>query len=594
MRQWIGLVLCLLPLSGQTDQEWRSYLDAAARAAEEGEVSKALGHYQSARRLAQQFPEGDIRLLWTLNRILSYCLSDDDMCVYEGKERYWKEALEASAKVRPRSEEAADELWHLMNSARELGKYDDGLRLADEVVRIRSRELGAVHPKTVEVRQRAAWLHQYKKDGAAARRAFSEILGLLRESGAVRSVEYAQALDEYAYLHVQQENFREARARYEEALALRASLWGEEDQRTLSDLLLTAETVENWKDKAFAEELYRRLLSRTEGRSRSREHVAALRGLGALAAAGERLAEADGLYERAAAAGSAAESARALYEQAGVRRRRGKTREALAIAERSVELTPSNTPAGIRVKRQMQVVQLALAVGEDDRALRVFDAALPEAKQYGQEALERLSEALADRLTERGRFADAVTKMELCVAMHETLYTQASPQLPPKLTKLGDLYLRVGRNADANRVNARAMALTWSNLSQLVGPAKMAAVFGVLVAGAFVGVLVLSLLCYLVTRVSDRRVMELFLTTVGRSGAVVADGSGLAEGDGGCSVSGNGGGGSQGPPVLLRRRGKYAVFDPYRQPVVVGSHSRHLLFLGEGQGTEVYLQPFGV
>lgn len=508
-----ALILWALPAQAPADtKQWEASYRSGVAAIQDYDFQAALRNLRLALQQAERFGGADPRLVDTLAQLAKACQEDDDCA---DANQYLTRALKLRAGIRAPDARRADTLALLAEAASDLGQYDDALKCYQQAVELRERTYGMKHQKVADAYAAIAWVYQWKQKPEQARETMRHAVSIVEESGAVQTAEFAMLLEDRGRLLGAQKDERGALSHYERAIAIRTGLWRPADPRFVEALSRIAGLTQRFKDTDYAEQIYRRVVDvqfRAHS-ARSREYLDAESALARFFDYKKRWADAGAAHEEALrsaeALGDQGEAATHLYDISLARHMAGRTADAVAPAERALEIRVRTAERGSweRAQPRSLLAEMHAALGDFARAEEHFRTLQEEAPAG---TVIEAAETLGDAYQKLGRFPEAVPKFELAAATYEARISPNSREMADKLMRLSQAYQLAGRPAEANRVMMRASQLQWSLLSKQLGGKVVAAVVAVIAAVLLVAAGVLILIQWLLARRLARKIARLF------------------------------------------------------------------------------------
>ena len=482
-----------------------------------------LASLQEALKIADGFGDGDSRLFETLVRLASFCEDQDCQDQVAG---YVDRALRMRAKIKSQDAQFATLLMDLGEAAGTQGRNRDALTVYREALGIREKVLGAEDQSTAETYVAMAWVYQDMKDPAQARRTMQYSLEIRQRAGKDTSAGFANLLDDSARLYSLAGDQASAQNEYEHAITIRQRLWGPSDARFVNSLKQTAGFNQFGKSAGFAERLYKRIveIQKAAHTERSDAYFDALIGLGTFLRFQKRFSEAENTFQRAFAIRESmgkkdAAEANCLEQIARCRMGRGMYREAAEAGEASFQIRarlerPSDRDSTFNDALLAEAYLQAHDTKKSDAYFRALRNDLGPAQQF---TLSETAEKLSTIYEGRGDYPQAAAKLEVEVAVIEA-GNPVDPQLPQKEVRLAQIYQKMGRAADANRMNMAALRSIGQNLKKQGSATRLKYILlgavVVLLVLPIVGSATCAVLFALFARKMDRKLAFLYLPAV--------------------------------------------------------------------------------
>ncbi len=502
------------------DAQWREQIRAADKDRLDTQPLKA------ALKIAEPFGAGDIRLFETLVRLAEAC-SDDEQDCGPKQGGYLDRALEMRAKVKPVDAHFADLLIQLASSATNTERYRDALIVYGEARAIREKLFGASDQSVAGVYAAEAWVYQYQKDSAQARRTMNYALGIRKQAGASRTEKYAALLVDSAGLYRAADDRPSSDKEYRQALAIQEKLWKRSDPRLAASIKTMADSNQFEKNPAFSEEMYRRVvdLQQSVHSAKSSEYYLAQVDLANLLRRQKRYAEAETRFAEALKVSRQLHNlegaAFCLEEIARCRMDRGEYTGAAESAEASLDLRKQIGPPWRALALYGLLSEAYLRARDEKKSAARFATLGEKADSKKRSIVAHTADNLSKIYQERGDYPRAAEKLEQELANLELAALQSSvkidnPEIPQVMIRLAQFYQTMGRTEDANRMNMAAlrMAAGQSIRDSKINASPKQLLLGFAVLFIFipaVGAVIVGFIYRLCARSVDRKLSLLYL-----------------------------------------------------------------------------------
>jgi uncharacterized membrane protein YjgN (DUF898 family)/tetratricopeptide (TPR) repeat protein len=512
----VASVFLALPVHGQSssdlDAQWR------VKISPDKANGYSLASLREALKIAEKFGYEDPRLFETLVRLAAFCGDDFDECEEEAP-GFVSRALKMRSKVKPKDAHYAELLMDLggaTDAKESLGVYREALD-------VRENLFGAEDQLVAETYAAIASAYRSMNDMSQARRTMQYALEIRERVHKEKTAGYADLLDDSARIYASAKDPLHFQSDEERAIAIRQRLWGQSDPRFVSSLKRIADENQFGENKAFTEKLYRRIVETQMGAhtEKSEAYYSALADLANFLRNGKRFAEAQDAFERAFSVREKmgkrdVTAAYCMENIARVRMSRGMYQDAVQAGEASLQIRAHLEKPS---ERDIASVEALLA----EACLRAHDGTKSEThfralnNQVGPLARFNLidtAEKLSTIYQERGDYPQAAAKLETAVAAIEA-DDAGDARLPQQELKLAQLYQKMGRANDANRMNMAVLR----SMGQKMKKQGSAASLKYILIGAvviflvlpFVGTATFALLFAWSARRMDRKLTLLFL-----------------------------------------------------------------------------------
>jgi uncharacterized membrane protein YjgN (DUF898 family) len=471
-----GSVLLAIPVNAQSTPYAIAQWQAKMKTGQQGNYD--LASLRDALKTAERFGDSDPRLFETLVRLASFCEDQDCEDQVNG---YVDRALRMRAKVKPQDARFASLLMDLGETAADQGRYAEALAVDREALAIREEVLGADAQPTAETYAAMARISQWMKDPTQARRAMQYALEIRERAGKEQSEGFADLLDDSARIYSSAGDEQRAQAEYERAIAIRQRQWGSGDPRFVSALKRTA--GENWSGKtvAFSEKLYKRLtdMQKAAHTERSEAYYDSLLDLARFLLFQKRFTEAENAFQHAYQVRESlgkkdAAAADCMEQIARCRMGRGMYKEAVEAGEASIQLRARLEKPAQRNTTSIDALlaEAYLQAHDSKKSDAYFRALNNDLAPTARYTLSQTAEKLSNIYQNRGDYPQAAAKLEVAVAAIEA-GNPRDPQLPQKELRLAQLYQRMGRSADANRMNMAVLRSVGQNMQNQGDPKRL-------------------------------------------------------------------------------------------------------------------------
>jgi tetratricopeptide (TPR) repeat protein len=356
-------------------------------------------------------------------------------------------------------------MMDLAGAAANQERSKDALVVYREALDLREKLFGSQDQLVAERYAAIARVYQTMNDQAQARRTMQYALEIRQQAGQEQSAGFADLLEDSASLYDGAQDRKRCQSEYERAIAIRERLWGTRDPRFVASLKKIAQFTEFGIAKGFAETLYRRVvdIEKSVHTEKSEAYYDALIDFAACVQTRKRFREAEETFEWALAVRrnmgkKDAKAALCLEYIARCRLARGMYKEAAEAAEASIELRKQVEKPGetSEVPLDALLAEAYLRAHDRQKSETYFRAMYSQIKPAQDYTLIQTAEKLSTIYEERGDYPQAATKLEMAVGAIETAnFTDA--RLPEKEIHLAQLYQRMGRMDDANRMNMAAL-----------------------------------------------------------------------------------------------------------------------------------------
>ena len=340
----------------------------------------------------------------------------------------WVAAVSVSAQSEDLKE--AEQLNGQVVQLYEAGRYDDAVPLAERVLAIREKTLGAEHPEVATALNNLALLYRVKGDYGRAEPLYQRTLAIEEKALGPEHPNVAQSLNDLADLYQITGDYARAEPLYQRALAIREKALGPEHPDVATSLNNLAALYDTKGDPGRAEPLYQRALAIYE-KALGAEHPQVAKALNNLAL----LYEAKGDYGRA----------EPLYQRA------------LAIREKTLGTEHLDVAASLNNLAALYEVK-----GDHGRAEPLFQRALAiKEKTLGAEhpdvALSLNNLALL--YDSKGDYGRAEPLYQQALAIREKALGVEHPEVAQSLNNLAALYHIKGDYGRAEPLYQRVLAI---------------------------------------------------------------------------------------------------------------------------------------
>jgi uncharacterized membrane protein YjgN (DUF898 family) len=513
----IASVFLTLSLRGQSTSD----LDAQWRV--EISPDKANGHslasLRDALKIAEKFGDADPRLFETLVRLAAFCQDDDfDECEAEAP-GFVNRALKIRSKVKPKDAHYAELLMDLGGAS----GAKESLDIYKEALDVREKLFGAEDQLVAETYAAMASAYRSMNDMSQARRTMQYALEIRERVHKEKTAGYADLLDDSARIYASAKDPVRFQSEEERAIAIRRGLWGQTDPRFVSSLKRIADENQFGANKAFAEKLYRRIIEiqKDAHTEKSEAYYSALTDLANLLRSGKRFAEAQDAFERAFSVREKlgkrdAMAAYCMEDIARIRMSRGLYQDAVQAGEASLEIRAHLEKPSERDTASVDAVlaEACLRAHDGSKSETYFRALNNQVGPMARFNLIDTAEKLSTIYQERGDYPQATAKLETAVAAIEA-GDAGDARLPQQELKLAQLYQRMGRANDANRMNMAVLRSMGQNMKKQGNAASLKyLLIGAIVIFLvlpFVGTATFALLFAWSAHRMDRKLARLYL-----------------------------------------------------------------------------------
>jgi CHAT domain-containing protein/tetratricopeptide (TPR) repeat protein len=310
------------------------------------------------------------------------------------------------------------------------GRYSEAIPIAQQVLAIREKTLGAIHPDVAISLNSLALLYHMQGRYADAEPLYQRSLAIRERTLGRDHPDVAQSLNNLAGLYDSQGRYAEAEPLHERSLAIAEKALGRDHPNIAFSLNSLATLYRNQGRYAEAEPLYQRSLAIRE-KALGREHpdvATSLNNLAALYQSQGRYADAEPLYQRA-----------------------------LAIREKS--LGRDHPDVAISLSNLALLYRMHGRYADAESLYQRSIAILEKALGHDHPALATSLNNLAELYRSQGRYADAEPLYQRSLAIREKSLGRNHAGVATSLNNLALLYDSQGRYAEAEPLYQRSLAI---------------------------------------------------------------------------------------------------------------------------------------
>jgi CHAT domain-containing protein/tetratricopeptide (TPR) repeat protein len=358
------------------------------------------------------------------------------------------------------------------NELQERGKYDEGISVAEEAVRVAESTFGADDTNVAVSLNLLAMMYDDQEKYVDAEPLFKRSLAIVEKALGRDDPEVASALSNLATLYLEQDKFAEAEPLAKRSLAIREKTLAPDNPDVASGLEDLSEVYEKERRYAESEALAKRSLAIREKTLEPDDPgmFASVHNLALLYLDSGRYAEAEPFYQRSLAIRERVlgpddlDVAVSLDDLAAVYVEEGKYAEAEPLAERGLAirekaLKPDDPGIAVGLNRLALIFYNEGKYAEAEPLLK-RGLAIRE-MQPGQDsaALATILSNIAALYNEQGKFAEAESVEKRSLAIREKILGPDDPGVAASLNILALLYENQQRYAEAEPLYKRSLAI---------------------------------------------------------------------------------------------------------------------------------------